>query len=65
VILSPSDNRERQARINKILRQDQQAGHGNLGVGSKSTSVPEISRAPQRSPKQGALAKKRAARQSR
>lgn len=29
--LSPSENSERQARINKILRQDQQAGHGDSG----------------------------------
>lgn len=36
MILSPADNRERQARINKILRQNQQAG--NLGIGSKPSA---------------------------
>lgn len=65
MILSPTDSRERQLRINAILRQDQQAGHRNLGIGSKPSSIPEVPRAPKRSPKQGALAKKRALRQSR
>lgn len=62
MILSPTEARQRQLRINAILRQDQTTGHGNLGIGSQPTSIPEISRAPKRSPKQGALAKKRAAR---
>ena len=59
---SADEQRERQLAYNAVLRLAQQPGPGRVGYGSKPASLPEISRAPKRSPKQGALASKRAVR---
>jgi hypothetical protein len=62
-ILRPEEMREQALRYNGVLRQSQVGTKDCPGIGSQAARrYPEVSRAPTRSPKGGALTVKRVAR---